>query len=636
LKNVNFAYVRSSIALILAALALLLVGPGPAVAAPADDEPSVIVATLPADTTIAALARVEGLAPGLLSTGIGGGVQASQTYLDISQGARVFNHFYDEDLPPILMTDAGVEPRVWDEVVARAETAPDDIVPGLLGQTLEDEGVPAEAQPLIGHVALLAANEAGEVERTGEAGCLRNCPPGMSVVKVQPGELPRVIAALEGDDMLIAIRDAPPDEDKQLPIGIAGEGFEGTLTSDSTRTDGYVISTDIAPTILERFGVAVPPEIDGEPIRAEETIDVGEITTLDRRLGERPGRGAVIGIPLLAWLLATALAAWRGGARWGRPACAMLALSGAYLPAMLLVGAAIKPSQTVEALIVLIGAPALAAITLKLVRGYAALAVACAITVGAHMIDMYLGSPLTSLSVLGPNPAGGVRFYGIGNELEAGIAAMVPIGVGAWMGSRPDRSPRLAAAMFFAFALLATTAFAPGRFGADVGAAIVLPVGALVAAGVVLRVRLRTMAIGIAAVAVLGVLALVAADTLSGGGSHFGRTVLGADDAGELVDVVSRRLRLTARSFYDPRYPYLLVICVGLLILGWRRREQLMGWFGDRQAARAGFIGALAATIVGTLSNDSGAILLIVGTIYLAFAAGFFWARSPVANPRKE
>ena len=57
-----------------------------------------------------------------------------------------------------------------------------------------------------------------------------------------------------------------------------------------------------------------------------------------------------------------------------------------------------------------------------------------------------------------------------------------------------------------------------------------------------------------------------------------------------------------------------------------------MGWFGDRDAARAGFLGALAATIVGTLSNDSGAILLIVGTIYLAFASGFFWARSPVRD----
>jgi len=299
---------------------------------------------------------------------------------------------------------------------------------------------------------------------------------------------------------------------------------------------------------------------------------------------------------------------------------------------LLLVGAAIKPSQTVESLLVLLGSPALAALTLRLVRGYAALAVACAITVGAHAIDMVFGSPLSSLSVLGPNPAGGVRFYGIGNELEAGIAAMVPIGAGAWLGSRPDRSPRFASAMFFAIALLATLAFAPGRFGADVGAAIVLPVGAVVAAGVVLELRVRTTLIGLVAIAIAGIAALVLADTITGGGSHFARTVLGADSAGELWDVFERRLRLTARSFYDPRYPYLLLITAGLLILGWRKRRRLMGWFGDRVPARAGFLGALAATIVGSLANDSGAILLIVGTIYLAIAAGFFWARSPVSS----
>ena len=591
-----------------------------------------VVATLPSETTIAALARVEGLSPGLLSSGIGGGVPAAQTYLDMSQGARVFNHFYDEDLPPVLLTEGGVAPEVWAEVVARARSAPDEIVPGLLAQTLQDEGVGVVAEPLIGHIALLAANEDGRVERTGEGGCLRRCPPGLSVVRVEPGELPRIIAGLEGDDMLIAVRDAPPAEDKQLPIGVAGRGFEGTLTSDSTRTDGFVLSTDIAPTVLDRLGVAVPSEMSGEPIRGEETIDVGEITTLDRRLGERPKRGAVIGIPMLAWLVATGLAAWIGGARRGRPACAMLALSGAYLPLMLLVGAAVKPSQTVEALIVLLGAPALAALTLRLVRGYAALGVACAITVGAHAVDVVFGSPLTSLSVLGPNPAGGVRFYGIGNELEAAIAAMVPIGAGAWLGSRPARSRRLAAWTFAVCALLATLAFAPGRFGADVGAAIVLPAGAVVAIGVVLELRARTIALAVIGIGIAGVVALVLADTLLGGDAHLSRTVLGADDAGELADVALRRLRLTARSFYDPAYPYLLVVALILLAIGFARRRRIMGWFGDRVPARAGFLAALAATLVGTVSNDSGAILLIIGTIYLAIAAGFFWARSPVVN----
>ncbi len=591
-----------------------------------------VVVTLPSETTIAALARVEGLSPGLISSGIGGGVPAAQTYLDMSQGSRVFNHFYDEELPPVLMTDAGVDPPVWDEIVARAESAPDDVVPGLLAQTLEEADIDVLAEPLIGHVALLATNEDGRVSRTEEGGCHGPCPPGFTVIRAEPSQLPKMIASLEGDDMLIAMRDAPPAEDKQLPIGIAGKGFEGTLTSSSTRTDGFVISSDVAPTILERFGIEAPPEMAGQPIVGEDTIDVGEITTLDRRLGERPKRGAVVGLPVLLWLLTTALFAWRGGARWGRPACAMLALSGAYLPLMLLVGAAVKPSQTVEALIVLLGSPLLGALTLRLFKGYAALGVACGITVAAHAVDVVFGSPLTSLSVLGPNPAGGVRFYGIGNELEAGIAAMVPIGAGAWLGSKPDRSPVFAAWFFVACALVATLAFAPGRFGADVGAAIVLPAGAAVAVSIVLGLSRRKMLIAIVAVAVIGVVALVVGDSVLGGDSHLSRTVLGADNSGELADVVSRRVKLTARSFYDPAYPYLLLATLVVLYLGYRRRQKILGWFGDRVPARAGYLGALAATIVGTISNDSGAILLIIGTIYVAIATGFFWARSPVAG----
>jgi hypothetical protein len=43
---------------------------------------------------------------------------------------------------------------------------------------------------------------------------------------------------------------------------------------------------------------------------------------------------------------------------------------------------------------------------------------------------------------------------------------------------------------------------------------------------------------------------------------------------------------------------------------------------------RAGLIGALAATIVGTLANDSGALLLEIGAAYLLVFTGFAWAQS--------
>ena len=70
--------------------------------------------------------------------------------------------------------------------------------------------------------------------------------------------------------MLIAIERPPPEKNRRpLAIGIAGRGFDGNLTSDSTRIDGYVLSTDVAPTILVWFGLEIPEEMSGQPVRAE-------------------------------------------------------------------------------------------------------------------------------------------------------------------------------------------------------------------------------------------------------------------------------------------------------------------------------------------------------------------------------
>ena len=68
---------------------------------------------------------------------------------------------------------------------------------------------------------------------------------------------------------MIAIERPPPAKDRALAIGIAGPGFDGNLTSDSTRLDGYVLSTDVAPTILNTFGIPIPDEMSGQPIRSE-------------------------------------------------------------------------------------------------------------------------------------------------------------------------------------------------------------------------------------------------------------------------------------------------------------------------------------------------------------------------------
>jgi hypothetical protein len=523
-----------------------------------------------------------------MSAGLGT-VPPGQTYLDISQGNRVFDSLYDEPLPE----RKGDLARWWREVVERAESAPADIVPGLLQSTLAGAGL---------------RSRFSEVRRAS----LGRLPPKGSY------------------GLLIAIARPTGKSDELLPIGIAGRGFDGNLTSDSTRTDGYVLSTDVAPTILRRFGLAVPSQMSGQPIRSEGDVDPAAIESLVSRMNVISSRrGTVIGLPIVAWLLlATIVAlAWRGAAR---VAIRLLGLSVVYLPLLLLLGAALEPPKGVEALLVALGAPALAAVTLALLRDFRALAVASALTVVAYAIDVIAGSPLTSLSLLGPNPGLGVRFYGIGNELEALLAVLVVAGTGAALAGFARAWPRRKLAVgFLLVGLLAAFVFAAGRFGADVGAAIVFPVGAVVAAVVVAGRGKRTAWLAVVAVpfAVFALLALI--DLVSGANAHLTRSVLDAGGLGSLADVAQRRLQLSAHSFSRPVLLAFLPLVAGLAILAFLRRDLLRAWVAETPAMRAGLIGAVAATVIGTLANDSGALLLVIGTAYLLVFTGFAGAERP-------
>jgi hypothetical protein len=330
---------------------------------------------------------------------------------------------------------------------------------------------------------------------------------------------------------------------------------------------------------------------------------------------------------------------WRQG-RSGRGGIAragvrVVGLSVVLLPMLLLLGAALEPDQKVEQALVLFGTPALAALTLVVFDGYRALAVAAAVTVLAYAVDVIAGSPLTSLSLLGPNPGLGVRFYGIGNELEALLAVLIVAGTGAGLaGFAPRMTPRGCAIAFLAIGICAAFVFAAGRFGADVGAAIVFPVGAAVAAAVIAARRRRSALFVIALpFAVLALLAL--GDLLSGANAHLTRSVLDAGGLGDLGDVAQRRLQLSAHSFTRPIVFVFLPLIVALAALAVARRDRLRIWLTGFPAVRAGLIGAVAATVVGTLANDSGALLLEIGAAYLLVFTGFVWTEA-TATPSAQ
>jgi hypothetical protein len=572
------------------ALVLCLAVPS---AAAAKEKP-VVLAWLPSGTTIAQLAHA-GFSPGVMSAGLGT-VPSLQTYLDVGQGNRVFDSLYDRPLPEHR---DGVGWLL--EVAERAESAPADIVPGLLKKTLKENHV---------------RDEFAEIAHTS----LDRLPP--------PGSY----------RLLIAIAWPTGRSDEPVPIGIAGSGFHGNLTSDSTRTDGYVLSTDVSPTILRQFGLPVPSAMSGQPIRSEGSVDPVAIESLVARMDViSPRRGAVIGLNAVIWLAALLLVALLSRGRLARPAVRVVGLAIVYLPLVLLLGAALEPGETAERLLVLLLAPLLAAVTLAALRGYRALAAASALTVLAYAVDVIAGSPLTSLSLLGPNPGLGVRFYGIGNELEALLAVLVVAGTGAALtGFARSASPRAAALTFVVAGLAAAFVFAAGRFGADVGAAIVFPVGAVVAAVLIAGRGRRTAILAVVAApfAVLALLALI--DLVSGADAHLTRSVLDAGGLNDLADVAQRRLQLSAHSFSRPVLLAFLPVVIAVAVLAYLKRDRLRSWLEGREAMRAGLLGALAATAIGTLANDSGALLLEIGAAYLLVFAGFAWAESSVKSEKAQ
>jgi hypothetical protein len=129
---------------------------------------------------------------------------------------------------------------------------------------------------------------------------------------------------------------------------------------------------------------------------------------------------------------------------------------------------------------------------------------------------------------------------------------------------------------------------------------------------------------------VLALLALI--DLVSGANAHLTRSVLDAGGLGDLAKVAQRRLQLSAQSFGRPILLVFLPVVLLLAALAVLQRERLRAWLRDAPAMRAGLLGALAATAVGTLANDSGALLLEIGAAYLLVFTGFAWTERPTSR----
>lgn len=660
------------------ALAVAALAPAPAGAADGrrvilafyDANPQQIVVRPPGadaereDTLLRFFDDEPSLSAGLWSS-VHGSYNAQQAVLDVSQGTRQPSGLYggidendDGQLDELRLDRAAGSFVNWQPFRDRARDVSRTIRPGLLAGSVPGGagfvGVPGESRL----PAIAAADERGRVASTslGSVATLAARARAMSrskrlvTVAVPPGraglEQLTSLARNRTSDELLLIAQLPDTVRpgvlirpplrllRQAAFAVGASGRGGSPTSGSTRRHGLVSSIDIAPTALRWLGVKPPDRMRGVEIEDGPQVAAARLDELRLRWTHiRDGRQAesFMAIAMLAAIVFLVLGTWRDVRFAVRPTLRVAGLGALWWPSVVLLSAAVEPRTKVAEVFFIAGVSvALGALTGRLASWARAPIVPAAVCLVAYTVDLALGGELLSRSVLGPSIAAGGRFYGVSNELEPVLPIVLLIGLAAVVAGRAVTRATMALYAVAGLALLVVVGW--GRLGADVGGVIMIGAGVAVATLVMTpgapTVR-RLVLTALVPVGALGV--LIAIDLGLSGGSHLARNLLRASDAGELLELVTRRYELAGRVLIGGNKPALFLGAVLAVAFAWRNRQALYGALPHRAWAAA-LLGGLAAGVVGMLVNDSGPVLLINAVVGLAALTAYLLGRPPEAR----
>jgi hypothetical protein len=373
--------------------------------------------------------------------------------------------------------------------------------------------------------------------------------------------------------------------DRRYLVAVAAPGFDGLLTSKSTRIPGLVSVADIAPTARGEEG-ALGSQPSADPL--------AELRELDGRIDDNGTSRKPAAALATAFVLAYALAF---------PAAAVLGLA-VVLVANLVLGAA-GVSEPWLVLLTLgfaaaVGGPLLA----RSVRTRVAVGTALVAVVAAYLLAMGVDQAWVALSPLGPTQ--NARFYGLSNLLETML--LVPALAGAALVVR-----RFGPLAFGAAALLSLVTVASSRFGADAGGAIVLGAAFGVLAVALAGGSRRALAAGMAGAAALAGGALIL-DARFGPETHVGRSA-GRGAGGILSDLGDRIVLSWERATAGWGVALVVAVAiVALVVLVSRLPGLQLGRDG-----RALLLAFAVAVVVSLVVNDSPVEVAVGGAVgYLA------------------
>jgi len=418
-------------------------------------------------------------------------------------------------------------------------------------------------------------------------------------------------------------------------IQASGFGYEKTgswLTSATTRRNGMVTLSDIAPTILHAFGVKQPDVMVGTPIFEHGShSDPRTLIELDRASGirERFASAAFWVIASLISVLAIlAFIVFLGRReRFYKPLVGLAYFGLALFPSAHIIRALHYWDFGVRgahlALYAVAAVIALVASRLPGPRwaGAVALMLLCA---GLFASDITMGGPLQVNGVFGHSPLVAGRFYGVSNPGYAILFSSALLGFTGLAELRGQKKLPW-------WTVLALLAIVPidglPMTGADLGGLLagIPAVAVTIALGRRWRLRLRSIvAIGLAAV--VGALGLSFLDLLRPPQqrTHLGRfaATIASGDTAQLETIIHRKAIAALTSLTVTRWTWFIPVGFAVLfLLLIRPRGVLRTVLARRPMLRAGLWGTLVAGALGFAANDSG---ISIPALALAFVVPYF------------
>ena len=440
-----------------------------------------------------------------------------------------------------------------------------------------------------GAVGLLVPGAGSTVTRVGALSSLVRGRVVSSLVGGEAKGRPLIRLAHRPAQITIYVALPPPGRSRNVtryPIAIVGGGYHGLLTSRSTRIDGLVSVADIAPSVIALRSGRQPT------IRLHPSRDAAAaLVRLDERLRQaHDSRTVGIAVLVAAVLTLAGLAQLLRSAMLSR--AALLAIPTALTVSFALSAVGVD-GRLPAGVLAAIGTVGLVLAGARSAKGMLPLLLAF---LAAAAVALALWPEVNALSMIGPHPDGGGRYFGVTNEVETLLLAPI-LAVSALVSVRS--LPFVAA--------LALLVVGWSRTGADGGGVLVV-VAALAALwsfredlrwtpGRIVAAAAGTIALGLLAVGV---------DVVSGGSSHV------TDSLGKgpwsLVREIGHRFHIswagaTATTQAIVAIVLTLIALVGLALV--RERSDVVD-------------SLLVALVVSLLVNDSPTDVVAYGALAAA------------------